>query len=74
MILGIKTMDIKIAMVKKDWNIKKLADNVPMDYIYLTRILKGNCIPSEIMAIKISNALDVNVEEIFYIEKIKEMQ
>lgn len=74
MIKGIKKMEIKYAMVKKGWNIKLMANNVPMDYIYLTRILKGECIPSEIMAIKISNALEVKVDEIFYIDKIKEPQ
>ncbi|WP_239733691.1 helix-turn-helix transcriptional regulator [Mammaliicoccus sp. M-M49] len=74
MINGIKKMETKFAMVKKNWNIKDLATNVPMDYIYLTRILKGDCIPSEIMAIKISNALEVNVDEVFYIDKVKEPQ
>lgn len=74
MIKGIKKMETKFAMVNKGWNIKALSKAVPMDYIYLTRILKGDCVPSELMAIKISVALGVNVDEVFYIDSIKELQ
>ncbi len=68
MIISVNKIDIKVLMVKKNWNIKDLANNVPMNYLYLLEILNGKRIPSVTMAIKISNALEVDVREIFSFE------
>lgn len=61
-------LEIMKLLVDKKWNIKQLAKEVPMDYIYLVNILNGKSNPSELMAIKISNTLCVDVEHIFDIE------
>ncbi|WP_145417854.1 helix-turn-helix transcriptional regulator [Staphylococcus hominis] len=58
-------LEIMKLLVNKNWNIKQLAKAVPMDYIYLVNILNGKSNPSELMAIKISNALGVEIESIF---------
>ena len=58
-------LEIMKLLVNKNWNIKQLAKAVPMDYIYLANILNGKSNPSELMAIKISNALGVDIESIF---------
>lgn len=65
----IKRMAFKSSIVKKGWNGKQLAENVPMNYIYLIQILNGKRKPSELMAIKIANALNVDVSEIFDIKE-----
>ena len=71
---SIRKKDLLILLVKNNMNQSDLCRKVPIERSYFSRIINGKTLPSEIMAIKISNALDVNVEEIFYIEKIKEMQ
>ena len=59
----------KKQMVSRGLNAKKLAKIVPMNYVYLIQILNGKRNPSELMAIKIANALDVEVSEIFSIKE-----
>jgi transcriptional regulator with XRE-family HTH domain len=69
MVVEIQKMNIRIAMVKEGVNAKQLSQKVPIDYIYLTKILNGKSKPSELMAIKIANALNVDVSEIFDIKE-----
>ncbi|MGI2243521.1 helix-turn-helix domain-containing protein [Staphylococcus cohnii] len=69
MAVEIRKMNARIAMVKKGVNAKQLSQKVPIDYIYLTKILNDKSKPSELMVIKIANALDVEVSEIFNIKE-----
>ena len=69
MTVAIKRMAFKFSIVKKGWNVKQLAEQVPMDYVYLNKIINGKVNPSDLMAIKISNALEVDVTEIFEIKE-----
>ena len=69
MIVEIQKMNTRIAMVKEGVNAKQLSQKVPIDYIYLTKILNAKSKPSELMAIKIANALNVDVLEIFSIKE-----
>ncbi|MDW3963788.1 MULTISPECIES: helix-turn-helix domain-containing protein [Staphylococcus] len=69
MSVAIKRMAFKFSIVKKGWNAKQLAEHVPMDYVYLNKIINGKASPSDLMAIKISNALEVDVSEIFEIKE-----
>ncbi|HAP2020153.1 helix-turn-helix transcriptional regulator [Staphylococcus saprophyticus] len=69
MSIAIKRMAFKFSIVKKGWNVKQLAEQVPMDYVYLNKIINGKANPSDLMAIKISNALEVDVSEIFEIKE-----
>ncbi|MGI2315382.1 helix-turn-helix domain-containing protein [Staphylococcus cohnii] len=69
MAVEIRKMNARIAMVKKGVNAKQLSQKVPIDYIYLTKILNDKSKPSELMAIKIANTLDVDVSEIFNVKE-----
>lgn len=69
MSFSFKRMKFKSSIVKKGWNAKQLAENVPMDYVYLNKIINGKANPSDLMAIKISNTLGVDVTEIFETEE-----
>lgn len=65
----VEVIEIKKRMASNGLNAKDLASRVPMKYIYLIQILNGKRKPSELMAIKIANALDVDVSEIFDIKE-----
>ncbi|NKR47714.1 helix-turn-helix domain-containing protein [Rhodococcus hoagii] len=65
----LKEWRLNFSIVKKGWNVKQLAEQVPMDYVYLNKIINGKANPSDLMAIKISNALEVDVSEIFEIKE-----
>ena len=41
MSVAIKKMAFKFSIVKKGWNVKQLAEQVPMDYVYLNKIING---------------------------------
>ncbi|MCI2789866.1 helix-turn-helix domain-containing protein [Staphylococcus warneri] len=69
--MKIKKLEVMKILANRNWNIKRLSKEVPMDYIYLINILNGKSQPSYIMTIKIANALDIDVENIFEFE-IKE--
>ncbi|QKQ32445.1 helix-turn-helix transcriptional regulator [Staphylococcus saprophyticus] len=46
-------------------NQSDLCRKVPIERSYFSRIINGKTLPSEIMAIKIANTLNVDVSEIF---------
>ena len=62
---SIRKKDLLILLVKNNMNQSDLCRKVPIERSYFSRIINGKTLPSEIMAIKIANTLNVDVSEIF---------
>jgi len=69
--MEIKKIEFKSLLVDKGYSIKQFSALVPMDYVYLINIINGKVKPSEIMALKISKSLDVDLHEIFTLHEKK---
>ena len=65
MSVEIKQLYLKSLLVDKGYSVKRFSEKVPMDYVYLINIINGKASPSVTMAIKISKAIGVEVEELF---------
>ncbi|WP_204189198.1 helix-turn-helix transcriptional regulator [Mammaliicoccus sciuri] len=65
MSVEIKQLYLKSLLVDKGYSVKRFSEIVPMDYVYLINIINGKASPSVTMAIKISKAIGVEVEELF---------
>ena len=62
---SIRKKDLLVLLVKNNMNQSDLCRKVPIERSYFSRIINGKTLPSEIMAIKIANTLNVDVSEIF---------
>lgn len=66
--MEVKRLTVMKILAQKKWSIKYLSNVVPMNYIYLVNILNKKSNPSEVMAYKIADALEVEIEDIFEFE------
>ncbi len=74
MSVEIKQLYLKSLLVDKGYSVKRFSEKVPMDYVYLINIINGKASPSVTMAIKISKAIGVEVEELFTFKDKEESQ
>ena len=74
MSVEIKQLYLKSLLVDKGYSVKRFSEIVPMDYVYLINIINGKASPSVTMALKISKAIGVEVEELFTFKDEEESQ
>lgn len=74
MSVEIKQLYLKSLLVDKGYSVKRFSEIVPMDYVYLINIINGKASPSVTMALKISKAIGVEVEELFTFKDKEESQ
>ena len=74
MSVEIKQLYLKSLLVDKWYSVKRFSEIVPMDYVYLINIINGKASPSVTMALKISKAIGVEVEELFTFKDEEESQ
>ncbi|MGS2600433.1 helix-turn-helix transcriptional regulator [Mammaliicoccus sciuri] len=65
MSVEIKQLYLKSLLIDKGYSVKRFSELVPMDYVYLINIINGKASPSVTMALKISKAIGVEVDELF---------
>lgn len=65
----IRKKDLLILLVKNNMNQTDLCRKVPIERSYFSRIVNSKSEPSEMMAIKIANALNVDVSKVFDIKE-----
>lgn len=74
MSVEIKQLYLKSLLVDKGYSVKRFSEVVPMDYVYLINIINGKASPSVTMALKISKAIGVEVDELFTFKDKEESQ
>ncbi len=67
MILHSKTGNLKIAMIKNGLNVTQLAQGVGNDIAYISQVINGKRSPSPALAKRISETLNVEIDQIFKI-------
>lgn len=59
---------LKVQRAKKDLTQEQLADIVSVTRKTVNTIVKGRFVPSTVLALKLARALDVTVEELFFLD------
>ncbi|ADU31006.1 helix-turn-helix transcriptional regulator [Evansella cellulosilytica] len=66
--INVKKPELKELMIKKGFNQAKLGREIGITKSYVSQLVNGNTNPSPVLAKKITDKLNVNFDDIFFIE------